>query len=57
MKEQKCEIQSAMIKELLECEELNDWEIKFVESVDNQEYLTSNQAIKLEEVYNKRVEK
>jgi hypothetical protein len=49
--------EKVMLKELLDCDTLNDWEAKFVESINAKPILTDAQGEKLNQIYDKRVAK
>jgi hypothetical protein len=54
-REPKGDMECTMIKELLDFEDLNDWEISFVTSVDKTEYLSKAQMDKLHELYDNKI--
>lgn len=54
-REPKGDMERTLIKELLDHEDLNDWEISFVTNVDNLEYLSKAQIDKLHELYDEKL--
>jgi hypothetical protein len=54
-REEKGDMERTMIKELLDFEDLTDWEVSFVENVNNIEFLSQAQMNKLHELYDNKI--
>ena len=54
-REEKGDMERTMIKELLDFEDLTDWEISFVENVNKIEFLSKAQMNKLHELYDNKI--
>ena len=54
-REEKGDMERTMIKELLDFEDLTDWEVSFVENVNKIEFLSKAQMNKLHELYDNKI--